>query len=231
MSTLESTAVLIHGLHLGAKDWQNIFWGDPKKGIFGRGSKGLDIALKCKADLIFWGTGASKKNGKFESQYSFVYAVDNAHDLREGPSFNSFFAVIRNYIRVVSFTDIESQTTLQEVTRCMVMCQERGIKKLVLVSSPTHIARCLQSAEEVRAKGGFEELQIFATASDTCYADSTPSDVLIVEPPHRGDRAEIPLHKTLRLTMFARKLPGEQAQQFNSDLIAFLEDQKKKYLE
>ncbi|MBU4480294.1 hypothetical protein KKG48_02535 [Patescibacteria group bacterium] len=218
MSILKSTAVLIHGLHLGAKDWDNIFWGNPKNGIFGRGSKGVDVAFRCNASLIFWGTGSSKKDGKFESQYSFDYAIEHSD------------CIMKKYLKGVSFTDIESQTTLQEVARCMEMCRERGIEKLVLVSSPTHIARCLQSAEVIRTYSDFANLQVFATASDTCYFDSVPSDVLIVEPPHRGDRAEIPLHKTLRLAMFARKLPGEQSQQFDTELIAFFEQQKKKYL-
>lgn len=134
------------------------------------------------------------------------------------------------YLKKVSFVDEVSLTTPQEVELCMRMCKERKINTLFLVSSPTHIARCLQSAEIVRSKGGFDGLQVVATASDTCFADSTPADVLIVEPSHRGDRAGISLHKTLKLAMFARKLPEDQAQEFNSELIAFLEGQKQKYL-
>jgi hypothetical protein len=138
---------------------------------------------------------------------------------------------VRDFFDKRSFIDTESQSTLQEVARCMKMCKDWGIERLFLVSSPTHIARCLQSAEKIRVEGGFENIEILATASDTCFADSTPADVLIVEPSHRGDRAEIPLHKTLKMAMFARKLDEEKAWKFNEDLTAFLEEQKRKLLE
>lgn len=220
-------AILIHGCHLQAKKWANISWGNPKKNILGRTSKAFKVFLENHFDIdfVYWGTGASQKDGVVESQYTFNFTLKKLR--------NKNMMVDQDLVDLfekISFIDNESQNTPQEVARCMKLCKERGVKKLILVSSPTHIARCLQSAEVVRSKGGFAGLQIVATASDTCFSDSTPADVLILEPSHRGDRAGIPLHKTLKLAMFARKLPEDQAQEFNSDLVAFLEEQKKKYL-
>lgn len=221
------TAILIHGCHLQAKDWENIIWGYPEKGIFGRVPKGLQVAQQEDARLVYFGTGASEKEGIKEAQYTYDYCMDMS---RHWYSFSKDPFQLGKKIKERTFIDTESQTTPQEVARCIEMCKERGIEKLILVSSPTHIARCLQSAEKIRAEGDFKGLQIVATASDTCFVDSTPADVLIVEPSHRGDRAVISLHKTLKLAMFARKLPDEQALEFNADLVAFLEEQKKKYL-
>lgn len=222
------TAVLIHGCHLQAKNWENIVWGEPKYNVFGRAARGIKIAIEERAELIYWGTGASEKDGLKESQYTFNYAISHAQQLAEFQGFD--IHEIDFLIESKSFIDIESQNTTQEVMNAMEMCRGKGVTRLILVSSPTHIARCLQSAERVRAEGGFESLNILATASDTCFANSTPADVLIVEPPHRGDRAEIPLHLTLKLAMFARKLDDEKAQKFNDDLFAFLEDQRRELM-
>ena len=219
------TAILIHGCHLQAKGWEDIFWGDPKNGIFGRGSKGIQLAVRKQAGLIYWGTGASECDGVVESQYSFNHAITHAPEVMDFSGLDVYEA--ESILRPISYIDTVSQTTPQEVEKAMVLCRSEGMNQLILVSSPTHIARCLQSAEKVRAGGNFSGLEVVATASDTCFADSTPADVLIVEPPHRGDRAEIPLHKTLKLAMFARKLDEGKAEEFNKRLTAFLEEQKR----
>ncbi len=222
------TAVLIHGCYLQAGDWENIVWGNPNIGRLGRASKGLLVARQEGADFIYWGTGASEKNGIKESQYTFDYAVAHCMEL---PEFVDFDAdKVESFFTFGSFLDTESQTTLQETKSAMEMCMEKGVKRLILVSSPTHIARCLQSAEVVRHSGLFIGLEVFAVASDTCYERSVPGDVLIVEPPHRMDRAEAPLHKTLKLAMFARKLDKEKAFLFNEELVVFLEEQQRKLL-
>ncbi len=222
------TAVLIHGCYLQAENWENIVWGGPSIGRLGRASKGLQVARQEGANFIYWGTGASEKNGIKESQYTFDYAVAHCMELPEFADFN--IDDIDPFFISGSFIDTESQTTLQETRSAMKMCMEKGIKRLILVSSPTHIARCLQSAEIVRYSGWFMGLEVFAVASDTCYKDSIPNDVLIVEPPHRADRAEVPLHKTLKLAMFARKLDKDKAFLFDEELTVFLEEQKCKLL-
>ena len=220
------TAVLIHGCHLQAKDWENIIWGDPQNGVWGRASKGLQVAIREKPELIYWGTSASEKNGIKEAQYTFDYALSHVKDLEYFKRRD--VQDIEQSLHRVSFIDMETQNTPQETRRAMEMCRDRGIERLVLVSSPTHVARCLQSAERVRAEGGFEGLEILATASDTCFADSTPADVLIVEPPHRGDRPEVPIHETLKLTMRFRKESFEVASAFNEDLAKFIQGWKYK---
>jgi len=223
------TAILIHGCHLEANGWKNIFWGDPQKGILGRAPKAFDLFWKEEnVALIYWGTGASEKDGKKEAKYSFDYALARANQL---PGFKGFDThQIEKIFGKYSYIDTVSQNTPQEVEGAIHVCREKEIERLILVSSSTHIARCLQCAEKVRFEQGFKDLEIVAMVSDICYAGSTPADVLIVEPPHRGDRAEIPLHRTLKLAMFARKISEENAQRFNADLVSFLEKEKKKYL-
>jgi len=225
------TAVLIHGCHLQAKDWGNIVWGDPLKGILGRIPKGLRVALQEDAELVYWGTGASEKDGVKESQYTFNYATSRLSeffsDYFEGDRYG-----LRDFIGKRSCLDILSQTTKEEIFWCMEVCLKRDIDKLILVSSPDHVLRAHQYAMGLRSvqREKYKDLYISAEGSDVRFAGSEPGDVLIVEPPHRGDRAEIPLHKTLKLAMFARKLDEEKAFKFNEDLAFFLEEQRRELM-
>jgi hypothetical protein len=65
------TAILIHGCHLQAEEWENIVWRNPRVGILGRIPRGIQLAIQEKADLIFWGTGASEKDGLKEAEDVF----------------------------------------------------------------------------------------------------------------------------------------------------------------
>jgi len=220
------TAIIIHGCHLYATGWESIVWGNPQKRILGRASRGILLAISERPEFIWWGTGASEKGGVKEAQYTFDYALEHLEELLPGyfETGHDRFAV-RKFFQNRSLIDTTSQNTPEETEHAMRLCKQKDVKRLFLVSSPTHIARCLQSAEIVRAQGGFEGLEIFATSSDTCFSDSTPKDVLIVEPPHRGDRPDVPIHKTLRRAM--RLGRGKEAQEFNTALEKLLGEWEK----
>ncbi len=213
------TGVLIHGCHLQAKEWENIVWGNPKGGTLGRAPRGIQLAICEKAELIFWGTGASEKDGMKEAQFAFNYAVVHGCELSEFSGYDPY--EIESILRGISFIDTATQNTSQEIECAAEVCHERGITRLILVSSPTHIPRCLSEAEKFRWAGKLHGIKIFATASDTCYAGSVPGDVLIVEPPHRGDRPEVPIHLTLRQAMKIGR--GSHASEFNEALKKFME--------
>jgi len=187
------TAILIHGRHLDTPNWERIIWGEPNRGVFGNVSKGVRLAMQEHAELIYWGTGSSKKDGTVESQYIFEYAVSHASEL---PEFNGQDeAAIQAVLQPISFIDLGGLNTAQEVERAAKVSIERGIERLILVSAPTHIARCLQEAEKLRAAGTLGKLEIFAVASDVPYADSSSDDVVIIEPPHRGDTPKWQTHR------------------------------------
>ena len=57
------TAILIHGRHLQTNGWEDIMWGDPANGRLGQIPKALELVNDMQADLIYWGTGASERNG------------------------------------------------------------------------------------------------------------------------------------------------------------------------
>lgn len=180
-----NTAILIHGRHPDTDGWAEIIWGDPKNGIFGNAARGIELARRENAELIFWGTGVVQKNGTIESQLIFDHAIAHASDLSQFKGKTE--ADIKAILEPISFIDLETQNTAEEVAKAVEVCNERGIERLILVSAPTHIARCLMLAEKLKADKKTGTLQIFATASDVSYKDSTPSDVVVIEPPHRGD--------------------------------------------
>lgn len=214
------TAILIHGRHLGTTDWERIIWGEPQKGIFGNVSKGIRLAMKENAELIYWGTGSSKKDGTIESQYIFEYAVAHAAEL---PEFKGKDAVaVEAILKPLSFIDLGGQNTAQEVERAARVCLERGIERLILVSAPTHSARCLQEAEKLRARGALGNLEVFATSSDVPYAHSSPDDVVIIEPPHRGDAPMWQTHRYAKAVFEIMKQGGDVFSEYLADWGALL---------
>ncbi len=191
-----NVGVLIHGCHLHAEAWHNIVWGNPH-GYRGRAPKGIAQALRHNASLIYWGTGASQKDGLNESQYTFNYALEHLVDFVKGRTESA--DEVAAYLHEVSLIDTVTQNTTEEIKAALDECHKRNIQELYLVSSPTHIARCHQEALKVlAATSNAHQVLVYATASDTCFANSTPNDVVIVEPPHRGDRPKFPVHKHIR---------------------------------
>ncbi len=210
------TAVVIHGCHVGAKEWEHIVWGDPLNGVFGRIPRGIQVALSFSAENIFWGTGASERDGVKESEYIFSLALSRVAVL--AALFGCSSEVLEGWIRKISILDRESLNTPKETERAMAYCRAHDIGRLILVSSPSHSPRCLQTGDVIRLqqKGNGQGVEVFTTSADTCYAGATIADTLIVEPPHRGDRPEVPIHRTLKDAMRIGR--GDRAQEFNEAL-------------
>ena len=140
-------AVAIHGCHLQADEWRNIVFGEEEK--WGRVPTGVLAALEHQATLVYWGTGASSidtPSGKMlEGEYTFSQSLGPELEkisARVGKSAKELHA----YLSRVSVVNRDSKNTAEEVSAAIRECQARGIKNLILVSSPTHIARCLQTA-------------------------------------------------------------------------------------
>lgn len=181
-----NVGILIHGCHLQAEGWENIVWGEPTRGVYGRVPKGLMQAQLHNADFIFWGTGASEKDGLKESAYTLRHTIQHAHELSMYNGFDPY--EIESILNTISHVDLETQNTTEEIRAALGECHKRGVQELILVSSPSHIARCHQEALKIlAASNNAHQVLVYATASDTCFANSTAADVAIIEPPHRGD--------------------------------------------
>ena len=210
------TAVLIHGCHLGAKHWANIAWGDPQNGILGRAPKGIQLALEGDCKFLIWGTGASERDGMKESEFTLTYAAAHHKELACLASEGAEEADA--LLRSMSYLDTESQNTEEEILNAVSVCIARNVWRLKLVSSPVHISRCYLDALKLREAGKIpKEFKFAQDESDTNFADSKVSDVVIIEPPHRGDMPAFQTHR------YAKAMFGVM-RQGNARFAEFLRD-------
>ena len=199
------TGVLVHGCHLDAYDWRGIVWGYPDAGELGRAPKGVLVAHQEQADVLVFGTGASERvvdrDGKRvvmkEGEYTLDYLLQHFDELADFPAFGKVdLEALRRQIESTAVAESRSQNTREEVVEAAEHFLERGVERMILVSSPTHISRCVRDAYSALESARFARLrhQLFATPSDSSYLGSRAEDVVIFEPPHRADRHSAPIH-------------------------------------
>ena len=218
---IENTCILIHGCFLQTEEWENIMFGTEAN--LGRVPIGIEEAINKHASLIFWGSGGSEKEGVIESQYIFNQAIGPhlhilAHHMQKEPE------DLRSYLDKISFLDFNAHNTLEEVSLAIDECLLRGIQELILISSPTHIARCLQEACKLKEQRHLK-MRIYARASDTCFAHSTAKDVTIFEPAHRSDTPNVPIHQTVK-GIFQFLKDHDKAANFNQALAQLIAQYK-----
>lgn len=215
------TGVLVHGCHLGALNWRGIMWGTPPDEM-GRIPKAVSVALQEDAGLMVFGTGASERDGKKEGEYTLEYMLD--HFLELG-AFSWFEGVdleeARSRFAAISIPECRSLNTREEMEEGARIFLEQGAKRIILVSSPTHISRCIRDALIALHDPGFAGLRkhLYAAASDTSYLGGRVEDVAIFEPPHRGDQQAFLTHYVVNRIF---KIPETDMPGFLKDLDVLL---------
>ena len=166
----------------------------------GRDRRLIFTALHECANVLAFGTGASEKNGKLEADATVQLMWERFDDISEFDVFKRYFPEIidqdyRDQVRkkIESILEIEnqSQNTVDEVKKVGEIFNRYGVERIILVSSPTHLPRCLRDACVAFEQN--EDLAHFrhwlsAVPSDTSYMGKSASDVAVFEPPHRPDR-------------------------------------------
>lgn len=205
--------ILVHGAHLQAKEWDTLVWGVAPSQM-GRLPKAIQILLSFGASVIFFGTGASEKDGFKEGEYAFKTLLERQENLskfdalKELPSINTLevsLSEIKEGGRLAEvIVDAVSQNTKEELLVAGDIFVARGVTHVFLVSSATHIARCLRDAQSVYNNplygGKYKALAqgLMGAPADTCYAGADYDSTVIVEAPHRGDRVAYPLHEKVK---------------------------------
>ena len=210
------TGVLIHGFNLEAEGWKDVVWGTPPDAV-GRLPKGVAVAVKQQAEVIVLSTGASKMDGKLEAEYTRDFLLEHFSELTQFSLFQEI-DVQRIQPQIDKILQIEtlSKNTDQEITFALEIFKAADVTNVFLVSSPTHLPRCLRDAckvlsEDQRLSSFIQNL--YATPSQTPYHGTSARDVAIVEPPHRPDRPQTSLNRLVH-----RMLPGQDKQAFLEDL-------------
>lgn len=195
------TAVLLHGYNANEKNWDYVVWGEsPDKP--GRIPTAVAVALEENAELlVLFGSsigkedesGVWKSSGKLMTELLFrrfeeLGKFTILHALREIP-----LKKIRRRIEVVYRLVEELErpaNTFGEMQTMARLIQEKGIQKLVCVSSPDHVSRIIRDTLVVFRKTTLA-VHVSVRPSVTLYTvgdDVTPPEraslgsVVVIEP-------------------------------------------------
>lgn len=227
------TGILVNGCHLAAYDWRGIAWGHPKRNELGRIPKGVQVALQEKAERLVFGTGASSRTveekgvsvTKLEGEFTLDFLKSHLNDLGQFDSFaDADLDAIRTLIEAIAVVEVESQNTAEEVRNAARRFLQEGIERMVIVSSPTHLPRCLRDACVALEGDEFRCLRqnLLVTPSDSPYLGSRAENVVIFEPPHRADRHSQPLHLNVQRLL---RIPDKNLDRFLRRLDGILQDE------
>ena len=219
--------ILVHGCHLQAEAWEEIVWGVPPDQL-GRLPHAALMAWEERARLrkIVCGTGAScADDGRLEGQYTVDLLFERLGRLREFAAFSRIpQAPLEALLRRTVVAETGSNNTVEEVEAALKLLAAENCTKAVLVSSPTHLPRCLACACRVEAEQpDLFDGSVWASPSDTSYHNFGAGDVVVVEPPHRGDRDlaldRLPFHEMVKRSY---GIQGEQREAFLEEFDALL---------
>ena len=197
---LQKTGVLVHGYNLNAEGWESVAWGEPPDRT-GRVPMGVFVALCEQAEVMVFGSGASRKDRLLESEATARLLWDRFDELAAFSIFENYLPELarpdssgryKEQIESVLRLDTTSRNTREEIAHAGQVFFDQGVERVILVSSPTHLPRCLRDACTI-----FEENKelsrlrhgLYAVPSITGYAGYSAADVAIFEPPHRPDRS------------------------------------------
>ncbi|MCY3714676.1 MAG: YdcF family protein [Gemmatimonadetes bacterium] len=197
------TGVLVHGYNLHAALWEDVAWGTPPERI-GRVPMGVFVALSEQADVMVFGSGASEKDGLLESEAAVRLLWDRFDELAGFAVFKGWESELtrpaaaggfRQRIESMLHLDRASKNTRDEIAHAGRIFVDRNVERVILVSSPTHLPRCLRDACAVYGEDGAMSgllRELYAAPSVTGYPGYSADDVTIFEPPHRPDRPDHP---------------------------------------
>jgi hypothetical protein len=207
------TGILCHGRHIFANNWELHQWGDKEKGLLGQILKTLSPVSQENPEIVVFGTGASGKDGLKESEYTIKYMFDRFNELVDFPQFHGVdIQNLKYFMSYRSIAEKRSQNTLEELRRAMDIFSSYSVNRVVIVSNPDHISRCMQLAHQVYHESKPRGLEgFFAAQSDIGYNGTLAVTSKIIEMPHRRDD---PSPDLSRLIGRYFKLPLESKREF-----------------
>ena len=231
ITAAQATGILVHGCHVDADGWDGLVWGHPPDRL-GRLPRAALLAWEARASLtkICIGTGASRTaDGALEGDFTLRLLLERVPRLLEFSAFDGVpLEELSTLLRRVCVSETTSTSTAEEAERGLALLASAGCTCAVLVSSPTHLPRCLACACAVLERDEALRsmpMSLCAVPSDTSYAGYSASDVVVVEPPHRGDRDRaldaLPFHQMVKRS-FAVQGGTERKAAFLSQLEALL---------
>jgi len=189
--------ILVHGRHLETKNWEEIVWGKPPTKL---GSLPMMVLVALHRGVeniakVVFGSGASEKDGLKESEYILRYLKNKMARIGE-------FDHIRNHPRFESYHDLQllgnlmntiecqktSKNTMEEIADAAKVFSKAGIADVIEITCASHAPRCIRDQAVAFEQGLIPQNQLWSIVHGmTTYAHTTAEEVVIIEPPHRGD--------------------------------------------
>jgi uncharacterized SAM-binding protein YcdF (DUF218 family) len=218
------TAVVVLGYDPRGVNWERVVWGDPQARLLGRVPQGVLIAVRFEAQLIILGSGeVNGADGPRAKGEDPVAALERRLlDLARfgGPLAELSPEALRRDVLPLCVGESTARNTRDELRRALALCALRGCDTVVLVSSPTHVPRCIRDACSLLEAGAVTEahglsLNVLACPCGTSFDEAQgASAVAIVEPPHRAaseERRGVPELHELVARILALALPRQLA--------------------
>jgi hypothetical protein len=208
--------------------WEELVWGEPDKGLMGTLPKLVQLLLiensnEPITDILMY-TGPSRKDGLTEGEYSKKYLLDHFEQLKDFPQLNLLLEKLSDEERTALKSQLDEHihakeqlvNSADEVLNAARYFEEHGITKVYQIAVASHAPRCIQLQALVRYRHQIPPEQFWYTiAADTTFAGTAPNDVIVAEPPHRGDDPAFGVHPSITdLLKRYYKLPYEARQPF-----------------
>lgn len=180
--------------------WEKLVWGEPEKGLMGTLPKLVQLLfVNCPnesvTDILMY-TGPSRKNGLNEGEYGKKYLIDHFESLSDFPQLKSLLDKLsdkqkqatKRFLQEHILTKEQLINSAGEVVNAARHFQTKNVTKVYQIAVASHAPRCIQLQALVRFKHQIPQEQLWYTvAADTTYEGTTPDEVIVAEPPHRGD--------------------------------------------
>jgi hypothetical protein len=206
---MTETGILIHVYHLGANNWEQLVWGEPDKDLMGPLPTLVKLLLidqtyKSLPSIILY-TGPRGENELLLGGITKQLLIKNFDKLHE-------FAQLRPLLNQLTednkqeITSLIKQITIgiplnnteDEITQAAKHFEELGVRNVIQIAVSSHAPRCIQMQSKARRAGIIPNDQLWSViASDTTFNKTSPTDVTIIEPPHRGDDPLLNVHPSI----------------------------------
>ena len=195
------TGALVHVYHLETVGWEDLMWGVPDEDRLGSLPMLVWLLLTEPADTpittVTIGCGPSVKAGLSESEYSKKFLLDRFDRLSEFPRLAPLLKQLSHQERMALRERLkaimpmeEIRGTIEEVAAAARMFSETKADRDIQIAAATHAPRCLQQQAMARLKGLIpSHQQWFVMPTDMCFLGTVPDETVVIEPPHRADRA------------------------------------------
>jgi hypothetical protein len=234
---LIKTGVLVHVNYL-QPGWEELAWGIPEKALMGTLPKLVQLLLVESSsepitDILMY-TGPSRKDGLNEGEYSKKYLLDHFDQLGNFPQLKPLLEklsekelqALKIQLEEHTFTREQLVNSADEVLNAARYFAEHGITKVYQIAIASHAPRCIQLQALVRHRHQIPSEQFWYTiAADTTFEGTAPDDVIVAEPPHRGDDPARGIHPSITdILKRYYKLPYTARQPFLRAVEAALEE-------